>query len=135
MYDITNHTIGSLEYSLLDGINQERSKIELPPLALDPTLCALSAVRAYECSLDFSHTRPNGKPGYSILEEYDYAIWTVTDERNYQGSTGIPESIIIKGWMRNNSFSASILSECYTHIGIGTYTTGNITYIVLLFGG
>ena len=120
---------------LLDSINQERSKNDLSPLTLDSTLCALSAIRSYECSEMFSHTRPNGHPGLSVLEDYDYALWAVTDERIHQGTAGLPASMIIKAWMRNSEFSASIYSEAYSHIGIGTYTAGGISYIVLLFGG
>ena len=124
-----------MEHSLLDNINQERAKVGLPALTLDPTLCALSAIRACECSENFSHTRPNGSSWLTILEDYDYFIWSATDERIHQGTAGLPESIIIKGWMRNSDFSASICSESYNHIGIGIYTAGSISYIVLLFCG
>jgi uncharacterized protein YkwD len=135
VYDISGHTVGALEYSLLDAINQERSKNDLSPLTLDPTLCALSAVRSYECSENTSHIRPNGSSGLSVLEDYDYAHWSATDERIHHGTAGLSASIIIKAWMRNADFSAGILSGVFTHVGIGTYTAGNITYIVLLFVG
>lgn len=135
VYDISAHTIGDLEYSLLEAINRERNQNDLSPLTLDPTLCALSAIRSYECSKNTSHVRPNGRSGLSVLEDYDYAHWSATDERIHHGTAGLSVSIILKAWMRNTDFSADILSGVFTHIGIGTYTADSITYIVLLFRG
>lgn len=135
VYDIGSHSIGSPEYSLLDGINGKRSENELAPLTLNSKLCALAAIRAYECASDFSHTRPDGRGAYTVLSDYGYAVWSNFSERIHYGSSGLSASTIVKGWMYNGDFSGDILSDGFTHIGIGVYRSNGITYIVCFFAG
>lgn len=135
VYDISGHSTGALEYSLLDGINSQRADAGLDPLSLDHTLCALAAIRAYECSESFSLTRPDGRSGYSVVTDYGYAVWSDFSQRIHYGSAGLSAGAIVKGWMYTDDFSANILSGGFTHIGIGVYTTGGITYIVCFFAG
>lgn len=135
VYDISSHTIGSLEYSLLDALNGQRDAGQLPALTMDSTLCALAAIRAYECAENFSHTRPDGRSAYTVLSDYDYNIWSQTDEQLHCGSGDFSTSVIIRVWMNKDAFAASILSVNYTRIGIGIYTAGGYTYIACLFAG
>ena len=135
VYDISRHSIGSLEYNLLDAINAKRTDSSLESLTLNSTLCALAAIRAYECSESFSLTRPDGRSGYSVLTDYSYAVWSDFSQRIHYGSAGMSANTIVKGWMYTNEFSANILSGDFTHIGIGVYTSGGTTYIVCFFAG
>ena len=126
-----------MEYALLDAINQKRSAAEdpVPSLTMDHTLCALAAIRAYECTDRFTHTRPDGRGAFTVLSDYGYYIWSNLSERIHQGSSGLSAGTIVKGWMYNADFSANILSGDFTHIGIGVYDTGGTTYIVCFFAG
>ena len=135
VYDISSHEVGSLEYDLLDAVNHQRRSAGLSELKIDPTLCALAAIRAYECQESFTHTRPDGRTAESVLSDYNYNIWSWVDERIHSGSTGLGAGMIVKGWMRNDSFCADILSDAFKHIGIGIYAAGDITYIVCFFAG
>ena len=122
-----------MEYTLLDGINGKRAEKDLPALQLDPTLCALAQIRAYECTESFAHTRPDGRNGYSVLTDYEYDIWSDYSQRIHHGSSGLSSGTILKGWMYNPDFSADILSENFTHLGIGVYEQNGLTYIVCFF--
>ena len=135
VYQISSHHIGSLEYSLLDAINAKRAASALPPLTMDSTLCALAAIRAYECTELFTHTRPDGRGAFTVLSDYDYAIWSHLRERIHCGSSGMAAGTIVKGWMYNEDFSANILSDDFTHMGIGVYDNGGTIYIVCFFVG
>jgi len=135
VYDIDSHTVGSLEYSLLDAINSNRADASLAPLSMSSKLCALAAIRAYECSESFSQVRPDGRSAYSVLTDYGYAVWSNFSQRIHYGSAGLSANSIVKGWMYTDAFSANILSGDFTHLGIGVYTTGGTTYIVCFFAG
>lgn len=135
VYSISGHSIGALEYSLLDAINAQRAAEGLPMLTMDATLCALAAIRSYECVENFSHIRPDGRSAFTVLSDYGYYIWSDLDERIHYGTSGLGAGTIVKGWMYNADFSASILSETYTHIGIGVYTENGLTYITCFFAG
>ncbi|MCR4806189.1 MAG: CAP domain-containing protein [Lachnospiraceae bacterium] len=50
----------------LDQINAERAAAGLGSLRWDGNLESCSDVRAQECSVSFSHTRPSGKPWYTV---------------------------------------------------------------------
>ena len=135
VYQISGHRIGSLEYSLLDAINAKRAASSLSPLAMDSTLCALATIRAYECTENFSHTRPDGRGAFTVLSDYGYYIWSHLRERIHCGTSGLSAGTLVKGWMYNEDFSANILSEQFTHMGIGVYENGGTTYIVCFFAG
>ena len=60
-YDPSGYRVGSLEYAVLDQINGYREEAGLPPLSMDEGLCAVASVRAYEISVVWSHTRPDGR--------------------------------------------------------------------------
>ena len=102
---------------------------------MDHTLCALGAIRAYECVESFTHTRPDGRGAFTVISDYGYWIWSHLDERIHRGTTGLPSGTIVKGWMYTADFSADILSPDFTHIGIGVYDNGGSTYIVCFFAG
>lgn len=135
VYDISSHSIGSLEYALLDSINSKRAEQDLAHLSLDGTLCALARIRAYECTGSFSHSRPDGRGAFSVLSDYGYNTWSNLNERIHYGTAGLSAGTLVKGWMYTDDFSASILSGDFTHIGIGVYDHGGLTYIVCFFAG
>lgn len=130
VYDISGHSVGSLEYALVDTINGKRAENELAPLTLDSTLSALARIRAYEC---FTHSRPDGRSAYSVLTDYSYAFWSDFSQQIHYGSAGISAGTVVKGWMYNAGFSGDILSPDYTNIGIGVYHEDGLTYIVCFF--
>ena len=52
---------------LLSSMNALRSSVGVAPLSLDSSLGQVAAIRAQEASTTWSHTRPNGTQGISLL--------------------------------------------------------------------
>lgn len=135
VYDISGHTIGSLEYAILSELNARRSTEDLPALTMDTKLCALAAIRAYECSLSPSHTRPDGRSCYTVLTDYGYTNYSDTGENILCGSTNYTAALIVDTWMSYPTHRDNIMAPDFTKAGIGLYYSGNRVYIVNLFAG
>ena len=52
---------------VIDLVNQERAAAGLADLKTDAALCAAAQVRAQEIAQSFSHTRPDGTNGFTVL--------------------------------------------------------------------
>lgn len=135
VYDISGHTIGSLEYSILSEINARRAEEGLPGLTMDSKLCALSAIRAYECTQSWGHTRPDGRSCFTVLSDYNYNIWSACGENLLYCSSGFSAADMVDVWMNSDGHRANILNPEFTHAGIGVYQKDGLTYIANLFGG
>lgn len=134
-YDISGHTVGPLEYAILDAINAERTAQGLPELALDSRLCAITSVRAYESSMSFSHTRPDGTSCFTVLDEYGYSGYSAAGENLLQCSVGYSAEDMVALWMSSTGHRANILSPDFTTAGIGVYEKDGLTYVANLFVG
>lgn len=111
-------------------VNQERTTNGLPPLYASTALNQAAEIRSQELTELFSHTRPDGRSGFSILD--DRAInWRYVGENIAAGHT-TPE-IVVKNWMNSEGHRANILNPNYQYIGVG-YVTGNY-WTQLFIGG
>lgn len=117
---------------LLEAVNAARTANGLPPLVLDETLCRLAYVRAQEAAVQWSHTRPNGQPCYSVYE--DYAIprvfWTGENLANYALQDA---QLIADSWMESEDHRKNILYPKYTAAGMAVFWSGENYYIANLF--
>ncbi len=132
IYDISGHNVGSTEKKILEEINRVRSEAGLGQLSLDRKLSALAAIRAYECSLKFSATRPDGRSWRSVLSDYGYSR-SVSEESRLHSSASYSADILVEGWMVSASSSAKLLNPEVSTVGIGCYKSSNGTlYAVAL---
>ena len=112
-------------------VNAERAKNDLAPLAMDSKINAAAQIRAQECITLFSHTRPNGKSYYTVLNEMNVS-YRSAGENFDQGVTTPGE--VVESWMSSPGHRENILGR-WTKIGVGIQP-GGLTqgYIwVLLF--
>lgn len=132
-YDPSGYTPGSLDRAVADAVNARRTEAGLEPLTLDPRLCAIASVRAYELTLEWSHRRPDGSDGLTVLGQYGYGYgWAA--ENLFNGGAG-GEKIVAR-WMTADSSAGNILSEAAAAIGVGTYTTADgLTCVAAIFAG
>lgn len=135
MYDISDHVIGALEYEILAELNAHREENGLPPLSMDSTLCALAAIRAYETTVSFSHTRPDGRDCFSVLDDYGYTGWQIVGENLLYGTNSFTAAQMVSSWMFSEGHRANILNEAYTLAGIGIYYTNGYIYVANFFAG
>ena len=128
LYDISDYAVSDLEYAMLERINEYRLEADLEELWMDEYLCAIASCRAYESSLVWSHTRPDGRGYWTVLDDYGYGGGASGELLGY--STGDGAAVVDK-WMSSDSHSALLMSSSST-IGIGIYCSGGVIYVAVL---
>ena len=103
---------------VIDLVNQERAAAGLTELKTDAALCAAAQVRAQEIAQSFSHTRPDGTSGFTVLKEQGIA-YVACGENIAKGS--ITPQRVMKGWMNSEGHRKNILNANFTSIGVGYY--------------
>lgn len=101
-------------------VNEERERAGLNPLVWDSNLESTSDVRAIECSREFSHTRPDGNPWYTVNSEImggenlAYGYETAAD--------------VLGGWMESITHRDNILYPTFTKVAISVYVDDEGVY-------
>lgn len=104
----------------LDEINEEREAEGLGSLRWDGNLESCSAVRAEECEVSFSHTRPNGKPWYTVNSRVQGG------ENLAYGFDSAGEAVT--AWMNSPTHRENILWPEFTRCSIAIYAADDGTY-------
>ena len=131
-YDISGYTCGSLEYGIADAINARRREAGLPELSLGRKLSGIGSVRAYEASLTFSHTRPDGRNWSGVLGDYGYGCGHA-GENLLQCSDGYSAADMVELWMGSAGHRANILDPEVANLGVGVYRSGGMVYVATIF--
>lgn len=102
-------------------INEYRVKNGLKKLQYDFSLAEPAMIRAAECSVSFSHTRPNGKSWTTAIQ------WESSAAENIaMGFTNPREST--DGYYGSESHRINMMGD-YTRVGVGVFTADNgMTY-------
>ncbi|MDE6789118.1 MAG: CAP domain-containing protein, partial [Ruminococcus sp.] len=97
-------------------INTERTARGLKPLYCVPHLNKCAMIRASEASVYWSHTRPDGRNWSSVidLDIVDLAHYS----ENLAAGSETAEAALNQ-WRNSQNHWNAIISEYYTHIGIG----------------
>ncbi len=102
-------------------VNTEREDNGLPALEQMQELTDMADMRAWESSIFFLHTRPDGSKCSTIFSERNMEYSAAGE--NLSGGFSSPEKLVA-AWMGSESHSANILSEKYTYLGVGVYVDG-----------
>ncbi|MCL2116473.1 MAG: CAP domain-containing protein [Methanobrevibacter sp.] len=116
----------TIEYQMLDLVNEERVKVGIAPLKMDTELFDAAKIRADELEILFDHTRPDGTSFKTVSPK-------TTSEICAGGTT--PEEVMGR-WMKSSGHSGNILNPNYKSIGVG-FSKSNKHYYnwwVQLFG-
>jgi uncharacterized protein YkwD len=110
----------SFAQQVLARVNQERAKVQLPPVAWDDALT--NAAYAHAVDMDarnfFDHTNPDGHdPGWRIAAA---GASTHAWGENIAMGQGGPQSVM-DAWMNSPGHRANILSSAFGHLGIGVH--------------
>ena len=111
--------------SVVDQVNQERAKLGLSALRVDPALTAAAQIRAREIVERFSHSRPDGTK------------WSTVSSRAYGENIAKGQKTadkVMAAWMSSSGHRANILRANYGSIGVACVKSGNVYYWVQLFG-
>ena len=105
-------------------VNAERAKEGLAPLTIDTKVQAAAMVRAKECEVSFSHTRPDGSNFATALKEQNVSYRSSGENIAYGQQT--PEAVM-RAWMNSSGHRANIMNPNFTTIGVGYYENANGT--------
>lgn len=120
----------SMEQEVIELVNRERSKVGLNRLQINESLMESCDVRAKEIVTSFSHTRPNGTSCFTTIDKERAAYKSAGENIAYGQKSA---EAVMEAWMNSEGHRNNILSEKYTHIGVGCYESGNTLYWVQLF--
>ena len=115
---------------VVELVNEERAKVNLPALTMSKDLNNAAQIRAVETTQSFSHTRPNGKSFSSVLSENNIAFRGAGE--NIAWGQKSPEAVV-NAWMNSTGHRANILNKNFTTIGVGYYLKGSTPYWCQLF--
>lgn len=96
--------------------NIEREKAGVAPLELDSELCAAADIRAKEVAGSFSHTRPDGRGCFTVLDDAGYKYYAFGE--NIAGGFRSAKSVV-GVWMTSPGHRANILNKNFTKLGVG----------------
>lgn len=131
-------TVSGTEYydvakEIVDQVNAERAKENLPALTYDVKLSEVSMKRAAETSILWSHIRPDGSNWYTITSTT--ILGSTWGENILADNSASPSaSRAVNAWLGSSSHKASMMSESYKTIGVGVIRVGNANYYVQNFG-
>ena len=122
------NTSGTYNYdsakTIVDLVNEERAKLNLPELQIDNSLTESAMQRASEISIYWEHERPNGLSCFSVNKK-------INGENIGVGSSST--AVIMNKWMNSPGHKAQIVKNTYNSIGVGCYNHNGLTYWVQLF--
>lgn len=129
------HTTGYTEYDEITAVhkevNNQRRANGLNELYLDAKLCEAAQLRAYECSLYYSHTRTDGTSCSTAIPSN---LSGHTGENIAAGTYGYFDSAtVMKKWMESPGHRANILNSDFRTIGIGEFVCNGYTFWAQLF--
>lgn len=102
-------------------------------LKRDENLEKMAMARAKELFENYSHTRPNGKEFYTIMEDLNIKnSWSRKGENIASGNIDAKE--VMKAWMESEGHKRNILDKSYTSVGVGLYIKNARAYWVQIFG-
>ena len=108
--------------SAIDIANAARAEAGLSALSYDGVLSSLASVRAAEAAQSFSHTRPDGRSCFTILDENAVAYMTC-GENIAAGQT--TEEEVMNAWLNSPGHRANILNGAFHKVGLGYFDAGD----------
>ena len=116
--------------AVIQQVNAARARNGLPALKSDAAMNRAASQRAAELAKKFSHTRPNGSRGLTILSEMGVSYRTA-GENIAAGQTSA--QMVMSAWMGSSGHRATILSSRFGRIGVGQVVVNGRNYWVQLF--
>jgi uncharacterized YkwD family protein len=117
-------TVSAFEKEVVELTNKERAKNGLKELTLDNELSKVAKVKSQDMSTNnyFDHTSPTYGSPFDMMKQFGVA-YKAAGENIAKGQT-TPEEVV-KAWMNSEGHRANILSDKFTHIGVGYVENGN----------
>lgn len=111
-------------------VNEERSKRGLQPVKALISMNKAASIRAKEIVGLFDHVRPDGRKGFSAVDDAGLK-WNWVGENIAAGQT-TPEEVM-NAWMNSDGHRNNILNTRCKYIGVGYCNEGGYAHWVQLF--
>lgn len=119
---VDDGTPSEYEMEVLRLVNIERKKAGVEPVEFAYFIYDCAKLRAKECDLCFSHTRPDGNPWYTVFDEFK-----ITNPWHYQGENiawGHEDAQDVMysewGWMNSEGHRKNILKPEFKYMAVGS---------------
>ena len=131
--------VAVVEKRMLELLNDLRIEVGVAPVRSNDQLKKAANIRAIETEESFSHTRPDGKATFTVLEEaevnYSYRL---AGENLAMGTYYLAEKEmaewLFKGLKDSPGHYENMIKKDFEEVGIGVHYDGTNLYIVQLFG-
>ncbi len=124
---------GSFLEDIRNLTNQARIAEGLSPLSSTALLDQAAACRANEISISLSHTRPDGRPYYTVFSDFGIVVGSGAENFSSCTADAYTASEIVNSWLASPVHRSNLLNSSYTLTGLGIYVTAGQVYIVQLF--
>ncbi|WP_407371051.1 CAP domain-containing protein [Carnobacterium sp.] len=131
--------VAVVENRMLELLNDLRSELGVAPVSSNDQLKKAANIRAIETGESFSHTRPDGKATFTVLEEpevnYSYRLAgeNLAMGTNYLAEKEMAEWLF-KGLKDSPGHYENMVKKDFEEVGIGVHYDGTNLYIVQIFG-
>ncbi|MCR5830949.1 MAG: hypothetical protein K6G67_02265 [Lachnospiraceae bacterium] len=112
---------------IVTAINKARKDLGYTEFTNNKGLATCGDRRTREIAANYSHTRPNGQPFYSVAPEYFKAEMLIIDNQKAEDTV---DAIIKKDPISRNL----IFTNKYTAIGASSFKCNGMKYTVVAFG-
>ena len=137
---VTNEIdVAVVENRVLELLNELRNEVGVSPVTPNDQLKKAANIRAVETEESFSHTRPDGKATFTVLEEsgidynYQFAGENLAMGTNYLAEKEMAEWLF-QGLKDSPGHYENMVNKDFEEVGIGVHYNGENLYIVQLFG-
>ncbi|WP_202710270.1 CAP domain-containing protein [Sporosalibacterium faouarense] len=115
------------EQRMVELVNMERTKNDLPPLEVDLELARVARIKAQDMAENnyFSHYSPNYGSPFDMMKSF--GIEYLHAGENLAGNSGVENAH--NALMNSSGHRKNILSPDFTHIGIGITPSDKYGYI------
>ena len=120
------------EQEILDLVNQERSKNNLPALTLNWEVSRVARYKSQDmCDKNyFDHNSPTYGSPFDMLKKFNINYKSAGENIAKGQKTA---QAVMNSWMNSSGHRANILNKNFTQLGVGYYQKNNTTYWTQLF--
>ncbi|MEK6190235.1 MAG: CAP domain-containing protein [Carnobacterium alterfunditum] len=131
--------VAVVENRVLELLNNLRKEVGVSPVSSNDQLKKAANIRAIETEESFSHTRPDGRATFTVLEEpdVDYS-YQLAGENLAMGTYYLAEKEmaewLFKGLKESPGHYENMVKKDFEEVGIGVHYDGENLYVVQMFG-
>lgn len=128
-----------VEETIFDLLNELRKEVGVSPLQKNDVLKRAADTRAVETEHLFSHTRPDGRDTFTVLQEPDHTYnYRLAGENlgmaTYFKSEKRMAEFLFNGWVESPGHYENMIKPEFEEVGIGVHYDGEVLYATQLFG-